>query len=201
MASRLTSKSFPGFDNLYYLSDPVSNYYFRADLELNEDAFQVTRREVSPTGPVVARWGMGRKEPSDIVWTTHAIPIVISERVVDLLRQHEFVGWSTYDVELYSKTGDLIPGYFGLSVSGRCGPIDNSRSIEFEEQMPARMATRWRGLFFEENAWDGSDLFMPEGNGGWKFVTEEVREVFKKAKIKNVTFTPLSEVVRSYMRS
>src|SRR5690606_23500739 len=69
MASRSTSKPFPGFSSLYYFRESFRGHPFRAEVDIM-DAFGVTRAEVTLPGPVQARWAMGRKKPGDIIGAT-----------------------------------------------------------------------------------------------------------------------------------
>jgi hypothetical protein len=132
MDSSPTSKPFPGFDRVYRLGELDIGRAFRAKIQLlaGED-FAVTRGEVRPTKPVSATWKMGRTAPSDVIGTTLSVPLLISQRVVNLLNEIGARGWSTYDVQLSGKDGKLIEGYHGLAIHGRCGPIDDSRTVKF----------------------------------------------------------------------
>ena len=38
-----------------------------------------------------ARWFMGPAKPVDIIWTGFAVPMLISERVVQILRDEQFL--------------------------------------------------------------------------------------------------------------
>lgn len=140
---------------------------------------------------------MGARSPRDVIWTGFAAPLLISDRIVDLLGKLGAQGWSTYKVQLSGKRGERITGYSGLSAPGRCGPIDNSRSVEIGRRFPAGIFPVWRGLYFEPQTWDGSHVFMPEGRAGWIFVVEAVKQAFEKAKVKNVDFRRLEEIERS----
>lgn len=139
---------------------------------------------------------MGAASPGDIIWTTSAVPILLSERIVGLLREGHFTGWDVVPVELRNRVGGILPTYYFLRVPGRCGPIDNERAVKFDKSMPGGVFPRWRGLYFDPATWDGSDLFMPTGNVGWIFVVEAVKKAFEKAKVKNVVFTALDQVER-----
>jgi hypothetical protein len=149
--------------------------------------------------PVPARWFMGSKKPGDIIWTTFATSLLVSERVVTLLRDAGFTGWRTYAVDLVGYDGAPIPGYHGLAIHGRCGPIDDSKSVQVPKQFPGGVFPVWMGMYFDPDSWDGSDLFMSEAGGGWKFVVEDVKRAFQKAKIRNVRLTRLDEVERSML--
>jgi hypothetical protein len=139
---------------------------------------------------------MGSSRPGDIVWTTLAVPVLLSERIVGLLREGQFTGWDVVPVELQDKTGGTLPTYYFLRVRGRCGPIDNERSVKFDKIMPGGVFPRWRGLYFDPSTWDGCDVFTSASDIAWVFVVEAVKSAFEKAKVKNVLFTPLDEVER-----
>lgn len=142
---------------------------------------------------------MGRAKPIDpVMWTTHAIPIIIADSVVQLLRSHGFTGWSLYEVSVRDKQGEQAPGYHGLAVTGRCGDFDPSMSVQVPRIRPAGIFPVWKGLFFDPTSWDGSDFFMSTRRVGAVFVVEAVKQAFERAKIRNVSFTPLDQFERSW---
>jgi hypothetical protein len=197
MGSKSTSKPFPGFDKIFYLGEPGNSTAFRVNtgLESNE-AFALTRAEMQLPRPVTLTWAMGRAKPVEVIRTTMATPVIISDSVVQLLRSHGFTGWSVYDVQVQGKQGQPIPGYNGLAFTGRCGNIDDTRSVQVPRIFPAGTSLVWKGLLFDPESWDGSDFFMPSAFVGWKFVVEEVKTAFEKAKIRNVEFRPLDQFER-----
>jgi hypothetical protein len=199
MGSRPFFSSFPGFDRLYLLGEPGASRAFRANLELSttDEAFAVTRHELQPDEPVTAKWFMGAKLPGDVIWTGFEAPLLISDRVAELLEKLGARGWSTYKIQLLGKRGESINGYSGLSVHGRCGPIDNSKSVETSRQYPVGVFPVWKGLYFDPETWDGSHVFMPAGRAGWIFVVDEVKHALEKAKVKNISFKRLDEIERS----
>ena len=159
------------------------------------DALAIYRGDTRPSLPILFEYkkGASGSKPYDFVGTTWAILDLISDRVVEALKP--FTGWATYPVTVYGKKGELIPGYHGLIVSGRCGPIDNSRSeprICAPPVPEGRWSRRWFGLYFDEKTWDGSDIFAPEDTA-LTVVVEAVRWALRKAKITNVKLTPLTE--------
>jgi hypothetical protein len=184
-----TRNPFPGFERVYHAHDPGTPE-FRArinDFSI-EDAFDVLRGEKAPSTPVSARWVMGRRLPRDFVWTTLAVPFIASDRVIDLLRRHTFTGWSTFPVELLSDAGEHISGYHGLAVHGRCGPRQKERSALIAKPGPVGNTIQvHQGLFFDEDAWDGSDVFMPDDGSGLVFVVQEVRDALTAAKVKGIS--------------
>jgi hypothetical protein len=81
---------------------------------------------------------------------------------------------------------------------GRCGDIEWARGVEVPRIRPAGIFPVWKGLFFDPASWDGSDFFMPAEFVGFKFVVEDVKNAFARAKIRNVDFTPLDQFERSW---
>ena len=194
MVLKSSSESFPGFSHLYKLASAGAARAFTADLDLRgADDFAVTRgEELAPPG-CSARWAMGATNPSDVIWTRVAAPVLLSERLVAMLREQGFTGWDTYPVTLTDRRGARLPDYHGLSVQGRCGPIDPSRSTRISKEYPAGPFPVARGVYFDESSWDGSDVFVSTDGKGWIFVVEAVQRFFDRARIKNLQLVPLTE--------
>jgi hypothetical protein len=141
---------------------------------------------------------MGGK-PSDFIWTTLAIPKLVSDRVVGLLRAEDVTGWSLYPVRVVGKNGLEIQGFHGLAVVGRCGPFDGSKSQMIIKPPPVprgRPAPYRKGLYFDPVTWDGSDVFCSEDGSGTVVVTRRVHELFRRHKVTNVYLESLVDVER-----
>ncbi len=185
--------AFPGFDHVYFLTES-GHPEFRTKIGLSLDAArEVTRAELTPRDPVELRWMQGRRVPRDFIWTTLAVPVIVSERVVAILSQRRFLGWSVYPIAVRGPKDEDIQGYHGLAVRGRCGRLQPERSEEVQTVGPVGNRVRvYRGLYFDESAWDGSDLFMPSDQlSGQMFVTEPVRDVLLENKVKGAIFERL----------
>jgi hypothetical protein len=195
MVSTLASKAFPGFSSVYSLGERSYNT-FRGELssEDDDDCYRVLRAEKTPPGPVEVRYAMGRSQPSDFIFTTSAHPKIISDRVLGILKGEGFTGWRTYPVHLYDKGGARIPGYHGLAIHGRCGPIDESKSVKLPKIYPARVSSEWYGLFFDPATWDGSDLFMTSSEMAFVFAVDAVKRALEKAKVTNVAFEATDQI-------
>jgi len=157
------------------------------------DPLGLTRGEISTQEPVCFHHDEGSRL-KDHIGTTQALLHLVSDRFVGVLEG--FSGWRAYPVEVYDKDGELVPGYHGLAMTGRCGPIDDDLSpvMVLPPPVPQGKAMPHRiGIRFWPETWDGSDLFMPEGRG-WVLVTQEVRDALTAAKITGIDLDRISEI-------
>ena len=162
-----------------------------------EDDVAVLRGEFKPKRPL--RFGRRQgKRVCDVIWTTLVIPVLVSKRFCTVLEREGFTGWSTYLVAVYDGEGRRLRGYKGLSITGRAGPVDDSRSKKVWRPPYVEGGPRIRrqvGLFFKNDQWDGSDIFLPEGSC-WVIVTKQVKDALQGLNIPNVEFRPLSNLER-----
>ena len=184
------------YTSLYDFDERHDNDAFRGHPteEVFKDEFALLGGSAKPADAI--RFDRHRESGGDVlcdvVWTTLVQPVLISNRVADIFRQGAFTGWTTYRVELYDKKGVRVPDYHGLAVTGRCGAIDRSRSRKVRHPiMPGTLpANFWRGLFFKDDWWDGSDIFLPEGTG-FIIVVERVKNALESLNIPNIKFDRL----------
>lgn len=159
----------------------------------NIDALAVFRGESSPQETMAFKWVMGRK-PKDVIETTCAYPFIVSHKVIDVLTINSITGWKTFPVAVFNKTDELLPGYEGISVVGRCGQIDDSKR-RFEWRLsPYNPDYKYKvgiGLHFDVASWDGSDIFTPQS--GLTIVTETVKKVLTQEKIKGFVFVNIND--------
>lgn len=159
------------------------------------DDEEVTRAERIPDAPIQFVVDEGKKQ-FDLIGTTLAIPKIVSSRLIEILNDNNFTGWSTYPVEISQKDGSRIEDYSGLAVSGRCGPIDDSLSerVVLEPLAPGGAAMDGlKGWLFHPESWDGSDLFMPIDSRAI-FMTKRVRDALVAGGMTNVKLDPITEL-------
>ena len=192
-------KSFPGFEHVYYLRSPGGSVFMATGDMSTQEAFGLTRGEMTPTEPVELRWFVGRRVPGDFVWTGMAVLGVVSDKVVSVLRKSFCSGWSTYPVRLYDDADNLMTGFHGFAVHGRCGPMQLERSVHVEADKGAGRDA-YRGLFFDESGWDGSDIFVPSDRSGMVFVLERVRSVLLQVKITGARFERVDQYDTTLLR-
>lgn len=133
--------------------------------------------------------------PCDFLGNSAALHVA-SERVIRLFEEHDITGYDTYDVEVSGGKVEL-PRYYGLIATGRGGhilPKESGAKFSGERDPAARTIMALKCIVFDENQWDGSDIFyLDEDRGGGIIVTEKVRDLFKKEKVRNCELTPLEE--------
>ena len=184
---------------LYSFRDPLAKRPLRLE-QFGDDrlTFEQVKEFGSgaplPQEPIRLRGYMGR-QVMDVLWTG-SLWFCVSSRVIELLSEHGITGWSTFPVEVYDHQGEPLPGYHGFAITGPTCRRDKSRSQIVAKPPPVPQGEGfdvYRGLYFDENQWDGSDFFWVDRSGG-RVVTERVYRLFKRNKISNVRFVPLPEV-------
>ena len=114
--------------------------------------------------------------------------------MIQLLTDQSVSGWDTFPVEVSDRNGKPLAGYLGLAVTGN--ECERVWSLCEMIQRPATAYVReqaiYRGLYFDETEWDGSDMFWVKASG--RAVTEEGRRAFREARVTNVQLIPLPEV-------
>jgi hypothetical protein len=181
------------FDRLYLLhAESIRNAVELKPKEKLIDIFRaLVRNEHSVQHPIIFNRKKGSKF-CDLLETGYPGLYVISERFKQLLQKEEIRGWSTYPVEIDGNS----ESYHGLAVSGRCGPLDNSKCERVTKQRDNGVAYQtWLGFYFDVDTWDKSDIFVPDGTI-FKVVTEKFRSLVISNKLTNVSFDRLTEVER-----
>jgi len=161
----------------------------------SEQAWKLFRGKFKPEHPLRLSAYQGG-QATDFLWTAFPPLVCISSRVVELLTEHRITGWATYPVEVYGREGEPLPGYHGFSVTGPECKRDRSRSQIIEKPPPSPRGQSYqvyKGLYFDESQWDGSDIFLVRPFGGI-VVTEKVYKLFKRNRVSNVRLIPLPKV-------
>lgn len=150
--------------------------------------------EAAPPGKVRYRHHSGGNA-YDFIGTTHVVIDLMSDNMRQVLEDVGATGWGSFPAEVHHKKLGLLPGYSGLVVTGRCGPIDFSKCrVELRpppvpEGKPMRIGV---GLVFDLDRWDGSDLFVAD-NYYVVLVTQKVETALVQAGISNIRLEPVSE--------
>lgn len=159
-----------------------------------EKAMDLFTGNIMPESPIVFLKDRGRKI-GDLIETDGYGIVLLSDRMINTLREGNFTGWSTFPVEVYDAKGEIINGYSGFSVLGKCGHYDKSLAKDVMLPGPlGNLLPKKIGFFFEPSSWDGSDIFNSEGT--WLMVvTGSVKEAIENIKATNIQFIRLTEYV------
>ena len=144
--------------------------------------------------PIKFRQVYGKKL-QDILDTGWPSLFLISEKMKAVLENNNLTGWKSYDIKVFDMLGLEIKGYFGFSVTGRCGPIDYSKSEIIEKRLVDKgpLVKYYRGLHVGLNEWDGSDFFLPEKYFG-VIITQKAAETIKKSNLTNIRLENIAEI-------
>ena len=198
MVLKSFSNQFPGFDDVYLLTSGNSSNEFVGEMDLmGLDEFDLLRGHSTPLKRLQVKWAMGKAVPSDVIWTTLAIPVLFSTRVISILESNGFSGWSKYPVNVLDKNGNTVAGYYGISIIGRCGETDESRCERVNREFPGGVFPVYKGIYFDETLWDGADIFTSTNETGFVFVTGDVKAAFERVEIPNIGFEAVSAVERA----
>ncbi len=128
----------------------------------------------------------------DILDTGYPSLYLISERMKQLLEEHQLTGWKVFPILLYDKKGKEIAGYHGFSITGHSGPISYKKSeiIEFRRVPHGSLCRYYKGISIDN--WDGSDFFTPKGTYQ-TCITRKVADILKKNKISNLHLENFTE--------
>jgi hypothetical protein len=115
----------------------------------------------------------------------------VSEKIVKIFEKHQFQKYGTYPIEIIdgrkgkNKDKSMIPKYVGLYFLGSGGLNDDVKSqakyMTLEDG--TKVAHDRKGLYFDINKWDGSDLFCLDNLLGIHIVTERVKQVLENEGI------------------
>lgn len=135
------------------------------------------------------------KDYTDILDTGTAMVYLISDTIKETFSVANLTGWTTFPVEILDKADNKIVGYHGLSITGRSGEIDYTKSGVIEKKLVPQgpISKYYKGLFPDMTHWDGSDLFLAKGYYGI-IMTAEAASIVRKRKFSNVKIQPLSEI-------
>jgi len=142
--------------------------------------------------PIVFRQDTGYKYP-DIMSTKTACLFLISEKLANFMIAQEMTGFKLFNVIAFDKKGEEPFKYYGLSITGVCGSVNFEKSTQFKKfDIQGNERNYYKGFPIDLSKWDGSDLFLPEGNDSI-IITEKVAEKFAALKLINFVPTRLSE--------
>lgn len=160
------------------------------------DPFGVFRGE-RPSPPGLRFHRIKGSRLVDVVGSTLPPLKLLSRRVIKALSGDRLTGWEAVSVPVDVSDGQVSQDYSLLVVRGRSGPVDDSLSERAVLPPPpgGRTMPGWKGLFFTESSWDGTDVFTPMGSG-YVCVTRRVKDLLEARGFTNARFESLAAVER-----
>ncbi len=170
--------------------DPNKKYLY--------DELKLIRGDYSDISfPVIFKQEYGKKL-EDVLDTGWASLFLISDKMKAVLEENALTGLKIFAIKLFDKKGTEIHGYHGLSISGRCGKIDYSKSEIIEKRLVpnAPLGKYYKGLHIGLDTWDGNDFFLPEKYFGI-IITSRAAKILKKEKLSNIRIENLADIETS----
>ncbi|GLX65659.1 hypothetical protein MU1_00030 [Paenibacillus glycanilyticus] len=186
----------PDYDKLFKCSDIDSTRPFKAGIEADFDySCALLRGDITPSETIEVRHLRGTHTPALAIHT--GFSLLLHDSIIETFIQNQITGWKPFRITLYGKNDEIIPNYSGISILGRCNPLDYHRSGIVHKEYPGGIFPRFKGSYFKDDAWDGTDIFMdnPDERGYTlnQYVSVRVKDIFTSFKIKNLQLTKLTE--------
>jgi hypothetical protein len=185
------------FQNLYKFAEALERDALIVRLESERGAaenWKLVNGELRPDDAIVFRYHIGATA-MDLVGTTYSSRVLLSDRIIAALNAANLRGFLAYPCHIFGKDGNEIAGYRGFSVTGRCGPPDDSQ-LDNSKELQGNQFAKVKGLYFDPKTWDGSDIFLVQ-NTRHICVTQAVYDTVQALNPSNIRFTALTEVSRT----
>ncbi len=191
--------------NFYILEDDYDSNYAKAIYEKNHIKRHICevcggiRVEILSNLKISFK---GKKEADFYMTSPH---FIINERMYNILKEANITGFDIKDINVvgcYDNRGNRIKfntnGLKEMIVKGKGGflrNIDSSLIEKCENCGKIQRTTQYNvnGLSVSFEEWDRSDIFHFENLRGLPIVTEKVKNILEKAKIKNIKFQNIKE--------
>lgn len=131
---------------------------------------------------------------------------ILGKKMQELLINERITGFKLENINVdgwYDSSGKILPREYDdlkeLKIIGRCGYLRHKSGDILEKCDECgyfnydRAEDEVDGLSVDLNEWDGSDMFQFKNWPGVIIVTETVKEIVEKNKLKNIKFTNISE--------
>jgi hypothetical protein len=178
------------YNKLWQMREKLTLHTLHVKSKLNrEDSLKIIRGELVPPAPLTFTYNLGTTV-RDLLPTSAVSRYLLSDRIFETFRKESFTGWQAYPVHVTGNNGEEVNGYKGLQVTGRAADRDRSRGTELPHVRGALI--RKQGLFFQNDDWDGCDVFLC---GLRICVTEQVQKALQNINVDNIDFIRLDKLI------
>lgn len=140
---------------------------------------------------------VGRKKANYYKFLANDFRFYVDEKLEKVLLENNISGFTLKEINKYN---DGANGLKEMVIEGRAGFLKNKNGVEFEKcELCNRIMNIYATLSKEtgtmicEEDWNGEDIFLIENYTSFPVVTQKVKELFEKNKIKNAKFVPIEE--------
>lgn len=179
----------------YVLSDKYTKGALNAAIALQEaSTIDLFHGKIIPTGIIPFTKFCGNRN-LDLVNAANGL-FLLSNRVIEILKNNHITGWNSLPAEIHMGKGEIINDYSLLTIHSKLVKIEYEKSERVIKQ-PFTPTGKpiWisRGLPFDINGWDGSDIFSAE-NSLFTFISEKVHDLLIENKCTNIKFDKTTEI-------
>jgi len=122
---------------------------------------------------------------------------MIDSKLKELFQKNQITGYELKDINFVGSYGFRDDGIQEMIITGRAGHLQKLNGEEFEACSTCgniiEDISDLVGVSFDISKWDGSDIFLIDNFEGIPVVTEKIKDLLEKNKIKNVSFTNIKE--------
>ena len=122
---------------------------------------------------------------------------MIDKKLKQLFEGNKITGYELKDINIEGSYSFCDDGIQEMVITGRAGHLQKLTGEEFKACSTCGRITERKsgivGVSFDISKWDGSDIFLIDNFEGIPVVTQKVKDLLEKNKIKNVTFTNIKE--------
>ncbi len=122
---------------------------------------------------------------------------MIDQKLKELFEKNQITGYELKDINFVGSYGFQDDGIQEMIITGRAGHLQKLNGEKFEAcSTCGNIIENKRGIIgvsFGIDKWDGSDIFLIDNFRGIPVVTQKVKDLLEKNKIKNVSFTSIKE--------
>ncbi|TSE05418.1 hypothetical protein [Aquimarina algiphila] len=173
--------------DFYRLNVAQSRSAIVLDTTFKDDSFIVSSGIVNYANDVVkTKKDMG-KRTYDLLAFNDGMNKVISDKLLNLLIENEVIGFKTYPVDIKG----VKEKYHGLQVIGKSGKYMKPEKKEDNDDYS------FKGVKFDPETWDGSDIFFPEGTTALT-ITPRIKKILEENNITNIEIEHISDCLGFY---
>lgn len=122
---------------------------------------------------------------------------MIDKKLKQLFEENKITGYELKDINIEGSYSFCDDGIQEMVITGRAGHLQKLTGEEFKACSTCGNIIEdldgFIGVGFDISKWDRSDIFLIDNFEGIPVVTQKVKDLLEKNKIKNVTFTNIKE--------